>query len=145
MPTVAPAATATPAGCARRASPKRASPIPPAMRTESSVRIARPAQGRAIRDGLVAQSVEHRTFNPLVLGSIPSQPTIFRRTVGFATGLDPLVPGSPAARVRPRAHARGVRTFANLRLPSGTLPPQLPHRAVFPVAGASAPMQEARG
>lgn len=26
--------------------------------------------------GVVAQSVEHRTFNPLVLGSIPSHPTI---------------------------------------------------------------------
>ncbi len=25
--------------------------------------------------GLIAQSVEHRTFNPLVLGSSPSQPT----------------------------------------------------------------------
>src|SRR5690606_34336370 len=100
---------------------------------------------RAIRDGLVAQSVEHRTFNPLVLGSIPSQPTIFGKTAGFATGLNPLVPGSPAARVRPRAHARGVRTGANLRFASGPLSPQPNHRAVFPVGGASAPMQEARG
>jgi hypothetical protein len=34
--------------------------------------------------GLVAQSVEHRTFNPLVEGSIPSQPTILFDSPGVS-------------------------------------------------------------
>ena len=33
---------------------------------------------RFLRSGPLAQSVEQRTFNPWVLGSIPSGPTLFR-------------------------------------------------------------------
>ncbi len=34
-----------------------------------------------IPSGVIAQSVEHRTFNPLVVGSIPTHPTSFESAV----------------------------------------------------------------
>jgi hypothetical protein len=35
------------------------------------------AQASTPSDGVLAQLVEHRTFNPLVIGSNPIHPTIF--------------------------------------------------------------------
>src|SRR5690606_6155628 len=103
MPKASPAATATPAACAPRGSPPPACPIPRATRARVRRRAAvelPPPRSRGFR-GPLAQSVEHRTFNPLVDGSNPSRPTTLKAA---PTALrKPHSASVTVARVRPTA------------------------------------------
>ena len=78
------------------------------------------AHARASKTGSLAQSVEHRTFNPLVDGSNPSRPTIL--AIGLRIGIDsPLRDRMRTQLLKPprrcdasrRPHRRGRDRFAH--------------------------------